>query len=48
MEKIPVPEHCFSHIHVDLVGPLQPDPSCRNYLLTVIDRSTRWFDVAQL
>jgi hypothetical protein len=36
-----VPEGAFTHVHVDIVGPL---PTCRGatHLLTVIDRSTRW------
>ena len=40
-EKIPVPFRRFSHIHVDLVGPLPPSQGFR-YLLTCVDRSTRW------
>jgi len=35
------PERRFGHIHVDLVGPLPPSNGCR-YLLTVVDRFTRW------
>ena len=43
----PLPDHFitpdarFNHIHVDIVGPL---PECSNYqyLLTIIDRFTRW------
>ncbi|CAA9997552.1 unnamed protein product [Nesidiocoris tenuis] len=31
----------FSHINVDIVGPLPPSQGCR-YLLTIIDRYTRW------
>lgn len=31
----------FSHIHLDLVGPLPPCQGKR-YLLTIIDRATRW------
>ena len=31
----------FSHIHVEVVGPLPTSNGCR-YLFTVIDRSTRW------
>ena len=35
------PDARFSHIHVDLVGPL---PMCQNfqYLLTIVDRFSRW------
>ena len=41
VQAIPVPEQPFTHIHVDIVGPL---PSCRGFthLFTVIDRTTRW------
>ena len=40
-EQLPPPTKRFSHIHVDLVGPLT---SCegKNMLLTVIDRWTSW------
>ena len=38
---IPVPTTPFSHIHVDLVGPL-PSSHGFTYLLTIIDRTTRW------
>jgi hypothetical protein len=38
---IPVPVRRFSHVHVDLVGPL-PRSSGFSYLFTVIDRTTRW------
>ena len=31
----------FDHIHVDIVGPLSPSQNYR-YLLTVVDRFTRW------
>ena len=31
----------FSHVHVDIIGPF-PDSSCYKYLLTVVDRFTRW------
>lgn len=36
-----VPEKRFSHIHIDIVGPL-PQSGGFSYLLTIIDRSTRW------
>ena len=39
--RIPVPGRRFSHIHLDLVGPL---PSCQrfSYLLMMIDRTSWW------
>lgn len=36
-----VPSSRFSHIHLDIVGPLPPSSDYR-YVLTVIDRFTRW------
>ena len=41
VHHIPVPGRRFSHIHVDLVGPL-PQSSDFFYLFTIIDHSTRW------
>jgi len=41
LEKIEVPFRRFSHVHVDLVGPL-PSSHGYTYLLTCIDRSTLW------
>ena len=35
-----VPGKCFSHINIDLVGPL-PQPSGFTYLLTIVDKTTR-------
>ena len=40
-EKILFPFRKFSHIHVDLVGPLPPSQGF-TYLLTCVDRSTCW------
>lgn len=38
-----VPDERFSHVHIDIVGPL---PSSRgySYLLTCVDRYTRWLE----
>ena len=35
------PGRRFSHIHIDLVGPLPPSRE-HKYLLTIVDRATRW------
>ena len=39
--SIPVPTRRFSHVHVDIVGPLLSSQG-HSYLLTMIDRTTRW------
>ncbi|GFR70808.1 Pol polyprotein [Elysia marginata] len=36
-----VPEKRFSHINIDIVGPL-PESCGQRYLITIIDRNTRW------
>ena len=46
VSAIPVPTR-FSHIHIDIVGPLHSSQGF-SYLLTMIDRTTRWPGVAPL
>ena len=41
IKSISMPRFRFDHVHVDLVGPFTPDRGFR-YLLTVVDRTTRW------
>ena len=41
VDKIPVPPRRFTHVHIDLVGPLPQSGGC-SYLLTAIDRTSRW------
>lgn len=36
------PTERFSHLHVDIVGPLNTSPQGHRYLVTMIDRVTRW------
>ena len=37
----PVPDTRFSHVHIDLVGPLPPSNG-KTYIFTCVDRFTRW------
>ena len=41
LDRLPVPEGRFRHVHVDLVGPLLPSDGY-TYLLTAVDRFPRW------
>ena len=44
---IPVPSRRFSHVHIDIVGPLTSSLGY-SYLLTMIDRTTRWPEAVPL
>lgn len=41
VEKIEIPKGRFEHVHIDIVGPL-PISNGYRYILTIIDRTTRW------
>ena len=45
VQPIPVPSRCFTHIHVDLVGPLTASAEGFTHVLTMVDRTTRWMEV---
>ena len=42
VEKMAIPAARFSHMHVDIVGPPPLSREGYTYLLTMINRSTRW------
>jgi Integrase zinc binding domain/Integrase core domain len=48
VKEIPVPAARFSHVHVDIVGPLPTSPEGHSHLLTIINRTTRWPEVVPL
>jgi hypothetical protein len=44
---LPIPQRPFSHLHVDLVGPLQYSNHF-NYIFTIIDRTSQWMEAIPL
>jgi hypothetical protein len=46
-EQIEIPRRRFAHIHVHLVGPL-PRSAGFSYLLTILDRTSRWPEAVPL
>ncbi len=48
VQVIPIPAHRLNHVHMDPMGPLPPSPRGHMFLLTYIDRSTRWVGVMPL
>jgi transposase InsO family protein len=48
VQPIAVPQRKFTHIHMDLVGPLPVAADGSTPLLTVIDCTTRWLEATPL
>jgi cleavage and polyadenylation specificity factor subunit 1 len=48
VQPIPIPCRRFTHVHVDLVGPLPVSAGGFNHIFTMIDRSTRWLEAVPL
>jgi Integrase core domain len=44
----PLPHRRFQHVHVDLAGPFPSSSEGFSYLLTMVDRTTRWLEAAPL
>jgi hypothetical protein len=48
VHPIHVPSKRFSHVHIDLVGLLPVAEDGSTYILTMVDRSTRWLEAIPL
>jgi hypothetical protein len=48
MQPIAIPTNRFSHMHIDLVGPLPVSAEGFSHLLTAMDCSTRWAEALSL
>jgi hypothetical protein len=48
VQLIYVPAKRFNHVHIDLVGPLPVAKDGSTYLLTMVDRTTRWLEAVPL
>ena len=48
LQPIPVPQQRFTHVHVDLVGPLPTSKEGFRYLFTMVDRTSRWLEAVPL
>ncbi len=46
-QPIPIPQRRFSHLHINLVGPLQYSNNF-NYIFTIIDRTSKWMEALPL
>ena len=47
-QHIPIPARRFSHVHIDLVGPLPRSADGFNHIFTMVDRSSRWLEAVPL
>ena len=48
VQQMSIPARRFSHIHLDLVGPLPRSKESFNHLLTVMDCSSHWLEAFHL
>ena len=47
LTPLPMPDKRFDSLHIDIVGPL-PESQGYSYLLTIVDRFTRWPEAISL
>ena len=48
IQHTPIPTKRFSHVHIDLVGPLPRSSDGFNHIFTMVDRSSRWLEAILL
>jgi hypothetical protein len=48
VQPIDVQGKRFNHVHIELVGPLLVAEDGSTYLLTMVDRTTRWLEAVPL
>ena len=48
VQHIPIPTRRFSHVHIDLVGPLPPSSDRFSHIFTMVDHSSRWLEAIPL
>jgi hypothetical protein len=48
VQPIPIPFRRFSHVHIDLVGPLPASEDRYMYIMTIVDQTTRWLEAVPL
>ena len=48
VDKMAIPAARFSHVHMDIGGPLPPSSKVYTHLLIMVDRSTRWLEAVLL
>jgi cleavage and polyadenylation specificity factor subunit 1 len=48
VQPIQLPVKRFSHVHIDIVGPLPASPGGCTHLLTMVDMSMRWAEAVPL
>ena len=47
LSRFPAPQHRFTNLHIDIVGPLPLSGGC-TYLLMMVDRFTQWPEVVPM